>query len=268
MLEILQYDFMRNALIATLLASVACGVVGCYVVVKRIVSISGGIAHAAFGGVGIAYFLKINPIIGVVPFSLLCALGIGCVTRKNKLSEDSAVGIFWAIGMSIGIIFLAMVPGYVPDLFGYLFGSILTISSTDIVVMFVMDIIILAIIAAFYKEFLALCFDEVFLEVSGKRASVFYFLLLGLIAVTIVVLMKIVGIILVIALLTIPASIARHYTSRLLKMMVISCIVSVGLTLCGLLVSYLLNLPSSAVIILVFGAAYLVSLLVKRVLLK
>ncbi|MDD5082896.1 MAG: metal ABC transporter permease, partial [Dehalococcoidales bacterium] len=160
MLEALQFEFMRNALIAGLLAAVACGIVGVYVVVKRFVSISGGIAHAAFGGIGLGYFLGISPILGATFFTLASALGMGLTIRRTRLPEDTAIGILWAMGMAIGIVFIALTPGYVPDLFSYLFGNILIVPFSDIILMLIMDAVILAVVIALYKEFLGLSFDE------------------------------------------------------------------------------------------------------------
>ena len=159
MLEALQYEFMRNALIAGLLASVACGIVGVYVVVKRMVFISGGIAHASFGGIGLGYLIGINPVIGAMFFALASALGMGMVTRRTRLPVDTAIGIMWAMGMALGVIFIGLAPGYAPDLFSYLFGNILTVPFSDIILMLVLDASIAAIAIAFYVEFLPLSFD-------------------------------------------------------------------------------------------------------------
>jgi zinc transport system permease protein len=263
MTEMLQYEFMRNALAAAVLSSLACGVIGSYVVVKRLVSISGGIAHAAFGGIGIGYFLGIDPIFGVLPFSLASAVGIWSVSRKGGLSEDTAVGIFWAMGMAVGVLFIGLTPGYAPDLFGYLFGNILTVPRSDLWLMLGLDALILGVVGLRYKELLALSFDEEFARVSGVRVEAMYLLLLCLVAVTVVVLIRIVGIVLVIALLTIPAAIARQHTRCLVRMMALSTLLGAALTLGGLWLSYSLNLPSGATIILLSGAAFAVSTAVR-----
>ena len=206
MLEALQYEFMRNALIAGLLASVACGIVGVYVVVKRIVFISGGIAHASFGGIGLGYFLGINPVLGALVFAVASALGMGAVIKRTKLPEDTAIGILWAMGMALGIIFIGLTPGYAPDLFSYLFGNILTVPFSDLILMLVLDAVIVSMAIALHKEFLALSFDEEFGTVVGVPVEALYLLLLCMIALTVVVLIRVVGSILVIALLTIPAA--------------------------------------------------------------
>ena len=150
-MEIFQYEFIRNAMIATILVNIACGIVGTFVVTKRIVFISGGISHAAFGGIGLGYFLGLDPIITAIPFSILTAFGIGFIAKKTKVGEDAAIGIFWAIGMSLGIIFINLTPGYAPDLFSYLFGNILTIPFSDLIIMVVLDMIIVVITILFYK---------------------------------------------------------------------------------------------------------------------
>lgn len=264
MIEALQYEFMRNALIAAMLASIACGIVGVYVVVKRIVFISGGIAHAAFGGIGLGYFLGINPVLGVLPFGIASALTIGLVSKRTKLPEDAAIGILWATGMALGVIFISLTPGYAPDLFGYLFGSILTVPLSDIILMLVLDSVIILVVFLLYKEFLSLSFDEEFATVVGVPAQRLYLLLLCLIALTVVVLIRVVGIILVITLLTIPAAISKQFTHSLKKMMFLSVLFSAAFTTCGLWLSYSFDLPSGATIVLVSGICFLISLFIRR----
>jgi len=259
MFELLQYEFIRNALLAVLLASIACGIIGVYVVVKRIVFISGGIAHASFGGVGLGYFLGVNPIWGIIPFSILSALVMGLVSKRTRIPEDTAVGILWALGMSLGIVFIGLSPGYAPDLFSYLFGNILTVTSVDLIIMLILDLVIIMVVFLFYKEFLALSFDDEFATVVGVPTVKLYFLLLCLIALTIVVLMKVVGIIMIIALLTIPAAISKQYTSNLKKMIFISILLSAIFGLGGLWLSYQLNLASGATIVIVSGIGFILS---------
>ncbi len=257
MVEALQYEFMRNALMAGLLAALACGVIGVYVVVKRIVFISGGIAHTSFGGVGLGYLLNINPVLGALFFSLAAALGIGFIIRRTRLPEDTAIGVIWAAGMALGVIFIGLTPGYAPDLFSYLFGNILTVPAIDLVFMLILDIIIIAVVVIFYKEFLALSFDEEFSTVVGVPVETLYLILLSLIALTVVVLIRVVGIILVIALLTIPPALARQFTHDLRKMMLISVVLGIIFTFGGLWLSYELDIASGASIILL-GSVVLV----------
>jgi zinc transport system permease protein len=261
--EFLQYEFMRNAILAGILASVVCGIIGPFVVVNRIVFISGGISHAAFGGIGLGYLLKINPIWGAVFFSLASALSIGGISRWTNLRQDTAIGILWAIGMALGVIFISLSPGYAPDLFSYLFGNILTVPFSDILLMLALCSIIILVVSLLYKEFLAFSFDEEFAMVAGVPVGVLYLLLLCLIALTVVVLIRIVGIILVIALLTIPAAISARFTHNLKKMMMLSILLGIVFTFCGLWLSAMLNLASGATIILVSGVSFLASLLLK-----
>ena len=259
MIEIIGYGFMRNAIIAALLASIACGIVGVYVVVKRIVFISGGIAHAAFGGIGLGYFLGLNPVLGVIPFSIASALSMGVVSRRTKIPEDTAIGILWATGMALGIILVALTPGYAPDLFGYLFGSILTVSRSDIMLMLLLDAVIIGVVALYHHEFEAICFDEEYATAIGLRTERLYLLLLCLIALTVVALIRVVGVILVIALLTMPAAISRRFSARMHGMIVRSVALSAILTFCGLLLAYLFNLPSGATIVLVSACVFILS---------
>ena len=252
-------EIMRNPIIAGLLASVACGIIGVYVVVKKIVFISGGISHASFGGIGLGYFFGINPVLGALFFSLASALSMGMVTRRTKLPEDTAIGIMWAMGVAIGILFIFLTPGYAPDLMSYLFGDILFVSSADISLMLILDAIIILVVFLLYKEFLALCFDEEFSTTLGIPTERLYLGLLCLIALTVVILIRVVGIVMVIALLTIPAATARLFTHNLKTMMALAVLASIVFTLCGLWLSYVLNWPSGATIILVSGLLFLIS---------
>jgi zinc transport system permease protein len=262
MFEALQFEFMRNAIIAGLLASIACGIVGAYVVTKKIVFISGGIAHASFGGIGLGYFININPVIGATIFALISSLGIGVISRKTRLPEDTAIGLIWTIGMALGIVFIALTPGYAPDLFSYLFGNILTVPVTDLIIMLVLDIIIVVLVIVFYKEFLAISFDENYSTIIGIPVDALYLTLLVMIALTVIVLIRVVGIILVIALLTLPAAMASRFTYNLKKMIWLSILLGIVFTMGGLWLSYVLDLPSGATIILFGGVLIIISYIV------
>ncbi|WP_321421899.1 metal ABC transporter permease [uncultured Methanobacterium sp.] len=264
MTGILEYTFMQNAFLAAVLVSVACGLVGTYVVVKRIVFISGGISHAAFGGIGLGYFLGVNPILAAIPFSVVSALLMGLTSKKVKISEDTAIGILWSLGMAIGIIFINLTPGYVPDLMSYLFGSILTVPVNDLIIMFILDVIIIIMVLLFQREFQGISFDEEFSQVMGIPTTAIYLLLLSMVALSVVVMIKVVGVILVIALLTIPAAIAKQYTYNLGRMMILSVVLGMILTTAGLYLSYLFNLASGATIVLVLGLGFLVSVLIQK----
>ena len=265
MIAALQFDFMRNALLAGLLVSIACGIVGTYVVTNRIVFISGGIAHAAYGGIGLGYFLGFSPILGAIGFSLAASLGMAWVQRKTRQRADTVIGVMWAIGMSLGIILVDLTEGYKADLMSYLFGSILAVPSSDLLIMLILDLVILAVVGLFYKELLAISFDETFAEISNVPVEWLYLLLICMIALAVVMMMRIVGLIMVIALLTMPAAISAQFTHDMRKMMVLAVFLGIVFTTVGLWLSYSLNLTSGATIILLSGAVYLSSLGLKAV---
>lgn len=265
-LAALQFDFMRNALMAGLLVSLAAGIVGVYVVLNRIATLSGGIAHAAYGGVGMAYFFGFDPLIGGALFSLAAALGMNLIQRKTRQRADTLVGVLWAVGMAIGIIFVDRAPGYKVDLMSFLFGSLLAVSPQDIYIILALDVVVLVTVAAFYRELLAISYDETFATVRGIPVGAISLILTALIALTVVMLMRVVGLILVIALLTLPAAIANLIARNMRQMMALASLLGAAFTLIGLWLSYQYNLTSGAVIILVAAAAYLGALLVRRVL--
>jgi len=263
MIEALQFGFMRNALIAGVLVSIACGIIGTFVVIKRIVFVSGGIAHAAYGGIGLAYYLDVNPVWGAIAFSVVAALTMGAAQRKTRQRADTLIGVMWAIGMALGIIFVDLTRSYKVDLMSYLFGSILAVPGSDLWIMLALDLVIVALVVSFYKELLAVSFDETFATVENVPVDAIYMILLCMIALTVVMMMRVVGLIMVIALLTIPAAISAQFVKNLKKMMVLASILGVGFTTSGLWLSYRLNLTSGATIIMVSGMAYLLSLAVK-----
>ena len=263
MIEALQFGFMRNALLAGVLVSIACGIIGTFVVINRIVFVSGGIAHAAYGGIGLGYFFKFNPVLGAIVFSVAAAVGMGAVQRKTRQRADTIIGVMWAIGMALGIILVDLTEGYKADLMSYLFGSILAVPSGDLLIMLALDLIIITLVALFYKELLAISFDETFATVENVPVDAIHMLLLCLIALTVVMMMRVVGLIMVIALLTMPAAISGQFVRDMKRMMVLASILGVLFTTTGLWLSYFLNLTSGATIILVAGFAYLLSLAVK-----
>jgi zinc transport system permease protein len=268
MIEALQFEFMQNALVAGILVSIACGIVGTFVVINRIVFISGAIAHAAYGGIGIGYFFQFNPVLGSLVFSVFSALGMGWLQRKFKERADTIIGVMWSIGMAIGIILIDLTPGYKTDLMGYLFGSILTVSKDSLMVIFVLDILIVLLAIIFYEEILAISFDETFAIIRNLPVEAIYLGLMAAVALTIVMLMQVVGLIMVIALLTIPAAISGQYVKNIKLMIVFSSLLGSIFTTIGLALSYRFNLTSGATIILVAGITYLISLGWKPILLK
>jgi zinc transport system permease protein len=256
MIEIFGYEFFRNALMVGLLASVACGVIGTYVVVKRMVALAGGVSHAAFGGIGLGYFLGVEPLLGAGVFTVASALGMGELSLRRHQHLDTLIGALWSGGMALGILFVYLAPGTAPDLFGYLFGNILLVPSDEVLVMALLDLIILTTVFLLYHEFFAVTFDEEYARVMNLPVERIYLLLLVLIALTVVMLIQVVGIILVIALLTLPAAIAREATSKLWKMMAFAVLLGAVFTSGGIVLSALLDVPSGATVILISVAVY------------
>jgi zinc transport system permease protein len=254
---------MRNALLAGFLTSIACGIIGSFVVVNRIVFLSGGIAHAAYGGIGLAFFLGLPYSVGTLGFALLTAMVMAVVTYKARHRSDTIIGVLWAVGMATGVILLDLTPGYNVDLMSFLFGSILTVPTSDLWLMLALDCIILFTVGYFYNDFLALSYDEDFAQIRGIQVRPLYFLLLALVAISVVMIMRIVGLILVIALMTIPPYIAENYSDSLFKMMLLSFILSCVFSTAGLWLSYTFNLTSGATIIMVAGTCFFFSLLVE-----
>ncbi len=266
------HAFMRNALLAGVLASVACGIVGTYVVVRRISYIAGGIAHSVLGGIGAAVYLErvhgivwLDPTVGALIAALLSAVVIGVVSLRARERIDTAIGAVWAIGMASGILFLSKTPGYGEDLMSYLFGNILMVRTSDLWLIALLDAVILASALLFYNQFLAVCFDEEYARVRGVDVRFYHLLLLLLTALTVVLLVSIVGVVMVIALLTIPAAVAGHFAGRVSQMMVVAVLVSILVTTGGLALSYGPNLPAGATIILLSGVVYLGTVVAERI---
>jgi len=255
--ELFGYDFFVNAFLASLLAAISCGIIGTYIVSRRIVFISGGITHASFGGIGMGYFLGINPLVGAAVFSVLSAMGIQLFSSRGKVREDSSIAIWWSLGMAIGIIFVYLTPGYAPNLMSYLFGSILTVSTEEIWLMVALSGIIVLFFTLFYRTILYIAFDEDFAKTSDLPVPLFNYLLMVLISLTIVLNIRVVGIILILSLLTIPQATANVLTREFGRMMFYSVGFAFLASFIGLLISYFADIPSGATIIftqvVVFG---------------
>ncbi len=250
LLSALQFDFIRHAILAGVLASVLCGVVGTFVVVKRVSFLAGGLSHAAFGGLGLCFFLGVNPIWGAIAVSLACAIVLGLMDTEKVKSHDAIIGVLWAAGVAVGIAFVYRTPGYAPNLMTYLFGNILLVTRTDVWTTLVLTIVVLAVLLLFGKGFVAVAFDEVFARVQGAPVRLLLTLLLVLVALTVVVLIQVVGILLVIALLTIPPVVSLMLWKDLRSVLLASVGIGVAMTLAGLAVSYYGDLPSGPAIVL------------------
>jgi zinc transport system permease protein len=272
MLEALSLPFFQRVLLAGLLASVACGVVGTYVVARRIASLSGGLSHAAFGGVGLGYLAGFPPILGAAGFGLLAALLVGIAQRRFGSGLDTLVSMVWAVGMALGIVFVALAPGYAPDLMSYLFGSLLFVPWEYVGLVAALDAAVLIAVLFFHRPFEAVCFDEEYAEVAGVPAEGFFLALLALAALAIVTLIRVVGVILAIALLTIPPATARPWVSSLRGMMTLAVALCAASTLGGLFLSYALSecfgisAPPGPLVILLAAALYLASVALRALL--
>ncbi|MCX6235724.1 MAG: metal ABC transporter permease [Bacteroidetes bacterium] len=249
LLALFHYQFFINAIVAAVLTSISCGIIGTYIVTRRMVFISGGITHTSFGGIGLGYFLGINPMLGAAIFSVFSALGIEYLVRKVRVREDSMIAIFWSFGMAVGIIFIFLTPGYVPNLMSYLFGSILTVSYTDIFLLLLLNAILILFFIFFYHTILYIAFDEEFARTRRVPVDLIKYILMGLIALTIVFNIRVAGIILIISLLTIPQTVANMLSNRYKMIMVLSVIIGFAGAFAGLIISYFLNIPSGATII-------------------
>jgi zinc transport system permease protein len=259
-----EQTFLQSALVAALLASIGCGVMGTYVVVKRITFIAGGIAHSVLGGMGAAVYFTFDPLAGALGAAVLAAILIGWIRLRWQAQEDTLIGALWAIGMAVGILFITKTPGYQTDLMSYLFGNILLVSKESLWFMAALDAVLLIVVGAYHRQFLAVAFDEEFAQLRGIPVIFFYLLLLVLVAVTVVLLIQVVGLILVLALLTLPAAVAGHYVHSLGRMMVFATLLGSMISVSGLALSYSPDLPAGPTIILLAGAVYVISALLTR----
>ncbi|GAB7086466.1 metal ABC transporter permease [Marinifilum fragile] len=261
--ELFQYQFFTNAVFAAIMASITCGIIGSYIVSRRIVFISGGITHASFGGIGIAWYMGLNPILGAALFGVLSAFGIEWLSKKTDVRQDSVIGILWALGMALGIIFIYMTPGYAPNLMSFLFGNILTVGSLDLLLLLGLSILTILVFAMFLKPILYVAFDEEFAKTQRIPVHFISYLMIALVALAIVLNIRVVGIILVISFLTIPQTIANMFTKDFKRMIFGS--IGFGLlgSFIGLLVSYKINAPSGATIIFSFVILFVIAKLVQ-----
>ena len=261
---VINYSFMQNAVMSAFFASIICGIIGTIVIEKKLVMMSGGIAHTSFGGIGLGYYAGFEPLLGALVFAVVSAISIVKIKNNTTTKSDTLIGLFWSVGMALGILFISFTPGYPPTMSTYLFGDILTTSRFDVIFAGLLSFFILFIIRSYYKYWKAYLFDDEFLSVMGINTQFMEYFLFILIAFAIVVVIKLVGIILVIALLTAPAAIARIYTYSLKKMMIISVFLSMFFSGTGLFLSYNFDVPSGATIIILAGGSYLLIALFKN----
>ena len=264
-LQLFEYGFIQNAFAAALLMSVTCGIIGTYIVSRRMVFISGGITHSSFGGVGIGYYLGFPPLAGAAVFAVLAALITENLTRKKVLRNDSIIAIMWSLGMALGIIFVYLTPGYAPNLMSFLFGSIITVTATDLWFMFSLTVTVVLFFSILFRPILYISFDEQFARTRGIPVMLMNYLLIILVALTIVLSIRVAGIILVLSILTIPQNIANIFTNRFGEIMIISVILGFFASMIGLVISYYLDIPSGATIIFSLVLMYLAARIMKVV---
>ncbi len=261
-LQLFTFGFFQKALLAALFTSISAGIAGTYIVSRRIVFISGGITHASFGGIGLAFLLGFNPLVGAALFAVLTAFGIQFFSDRIHIREDSSIAIWWSLGMALGVIFIFMTPGYTPNLMSYLFGNILTVRSTELWAMLILLLLLGAFFIRWFREILYIAFDEEFARASGIPVNFFNYSVMTLIALVLVMNIRAVGIILILSLMTVPQAAANLFTRDFRKMMLLSVLFAFTGTFSGLIISYFLNIPSGATIIftliLFFGIMKLV----------
>ena len=249
LINLIQLEFFRNSLIAVVLTSIIAAIAGTYIVARKMVFISGGITHSTFGGIGLAYFLGWNPLLGATLFAILSALGIEWSNQKGNIREDSAIAILWSLGMAVGIIFVFLTPGYSPNLMSYLFGSILTVTTFDLVMMALLALVISILFYLFYRPILYTAFDSTHATAAGLPVKTIRYLLIIVVAITIVVSIRVVGVILVLSLFTIPQATANIFTKDFKRIIFYSMIFGLTGGIIGLFISYYTNIPSGASII-------------------
>lgn len=264
-IELLDYTFFRNALLGSLFASIACGIIGTYVVTKRLVFISGGITHASFGGLGIGFYFGFAPILSAMAFSILSAFGIQWLSQKQGVREDSAIAVFWSLGMAVGIMLTFLAPGYSPNLSEYLFGNILTITLNDIRALLVLSLMLASFFVLFYHTIISVAFDTEFAMTRRLPTQLIEYAMMFFIAVTIVLSIRLVGIVLLMSLITVPQMTANLFTVKYSKLVLGSVIISFTGCVIGLLLSYYLNVPSGAFIIFILIMMFFIGKVIKAV---
>lgn len=255
----LQYEFFRLALLAVVIIAVAAAMIGTYIISRRLVALSGGVTHACFGGLGLGYFLGVNPIAMAAVFAIGSSLGVEWLSRRLHVREDSAIAVVWALGMAVGVLFVFLTPGYVPELNSFLFGSILTVSGKDIAVFAAFTVLLILFFACRYRQIVAVAFDRDFARVAGLPVRFISVTATVMTAVCIVLTIRLVGIMLLMSMMTLPMMIAEVWLHRFGPLMVAGAVVSVTCSVAGLFIGTVIDVPCSAIIVLLLCAAYLAS---------
>lgn len=263
-IELFQYSFFQNALLGSLFASIACGIIGTYIVTRRLVFISGGITHASFGGIGIGLYSGISPLLSAAVFSVLSAFGVEWLSKRSDMREDSAIAVFWTFGMAVGIIFSFLAPGFTPELSSFLFGNILTITPGDIILLGIISLALVLFFSIFLRPIVSIAFDREFAHSQHMPVSLFEYTLMMFIALTIVACLRMIGIVLAISLLTLPQMTANLFTYSFKKIIWLSIAIGYVSCLGGLILSYQLQVPSGASIIFISIIIYAIAKLIRR----
>jgi len=261
--NLFEYSFVVRSLLGAIFASITAGIAGTYIVSKRLVFLSGGITHASFGGIGLGYFLGISPVLGAAVFGLGAALGMEYMSARGRMREDSAIGILWALGMAVGIIFIYLTPGYAPNLMSYLFGSILTVTYGDLIALGIISLVLIIYTALYYRTLLYISFDENYARTFTNHVDLFKYISVGLTGLAIVLNIRMAGVIMIIALLTIPANIVMLFTREYLRIIVLSTVVSFIAISAGFAISWFINLPTGATIVTVLVLFWLIARVVR-----
>ncbi len=262
MFDLLQYSFFTNALMGIVIISIAAAFIGTYIITRRLVSISGGITHACFGGLGLGYYLGVNPIFMASVFAIGASAGVEWLSERYRVREDSATAVVWALGMAIGVLFIFLTPGYVPELNAFLFGNILTISSTDLWAFAIYTLILLVFFAIFYDKIIACAFDRDFARVSHLPVKFISYVMTAMVAVCIVLTIRLVGIMLLMSMLTLPQMIAEMFAPRFKMMVLLSMLISMVCGVVGLFISAIINVPCAAIIVILFAVVFVVGKIV------
>lgn len=268
MTDIFSYTFFQNALFGVVIISIASAIIGTYIITRRMVFIAGGITHACFGGLGLGYFLGISPILMASVFAIGSSVGVEWLSVKQRVREDSAIAVIWALGMAIGTLFIFLSPGYVPELNSFLFGNILTITHSDLLLFIVYTVVLLIFFVLFYKLILSCAFDRDFARTSRMPVRFINYSMTVLVSLCIVLTIRLIGVMLLMSLLTLPQMIAEIYCNRFKTMMILSVVVSIMCSIGGLLFAYIINVPASATIVILLVVVYAVARLLKNIIKK
>ena len=259
MMELLNYSFFTNALLGIIIISIASAFIGTYIITRRLVSISGGITHACFGGLGLGYYLGVNPVVMASVFAVVASAGVEWLSEKYRVREDSATAVVWALGMAIGVLFIFLTPGYVPELNAFLFGNILTITSLDLWAFFIYTFILAVFVGCYDNTIIACAFDRDFARVSRMPVKFVSYVMTAMVAVCIVLTIRLVGIMLLMSMLTLPQMIAEMFAPRFKMMVVLSMLISIVCAVAGLFVSAIINVPCSAIIVIILAIVFVFS---------